>query len=261
MNRVLIRPDLHSIPNVFHPLLEGTVVYDSSCSPEAKVLFLDRDGGFYLKSAPAGSLETEAALTRYFHSKGLAAEVIAYERLEQDWLLTRRVPGEDCTHFQYLAQPERLCDTLGEKLRQLHETDYAGCPVMDRMVSYRALAKENYRTGNFDDSAFPDSFGYRTPEEAWDTVCREGYLLRSDTLIHGDYCLPNVMLDDWRFAGFIDLGNGGVGDRHIDLFWGIWSLGFNLKTDRYRDRFLDAYGRDRVEAEKLRIVAAYEVFG
>ena len=69
------------------------------------------------------------------------------------------------------------------------------------------------------------------------------------------------MLDDWRFSGFIDLGNGGVGDRHIDLFWGIWSLGFNLKTDRYADRFLDAYGRDRVEPELLRIVAAYEVFG
>ena len=261
MNRVLIQPDLYSIPRAFHPLLEGASVYDSSCSPEARVLFVDRDGGYYLKSAPAGSLEREAALTRYFYGKGLATEVMDYRHLERDWLLTRRVPGEDCTHSRYLDQPERLCDILGQRLRQLHETDYAGCPVLDRMESYRALAEENYRTGNFDRSAFPDSFGYRSPEEAWAVVCREGQLLRNDTLIHGDYCLPNVMLDNWRFSGFIDLGNGGAGDRHIDLFWGIWSLGFNLKTDRYRERFLDAYGRDKVEAEKLRIVAAYEVFG
>ena len=69
------------------------------------------------------------------------------------------------------------------------------------------------------------------------------------------------MLDNWRFRGFIDLGTGGIGDRHVDLFWGIWSLGFNLKTDAYRGRFLDAYGRDAVEEEMLRLIAAIEVFG
>ena len=69
------------------------------------------------------------------------------------------------------------------------------------------------------------------------------------------------MLDDWKFSGFIDLGNGGVGDRHIDLFWGAWTLFYNLKTDAYCDRFLDAYGRDKIEEEMLRAIAAFEVFG
>ena len=261
MVRKPILPDFSAIPEVFHSVLAGSPVFDSSCSPEARVLFIDRDGGFYLKSATAGSLKTEAALTRYFHGMGLATEVLAYETGVNDWLLTRRVPGEDCTFGSYLAQPEKLCDFFGQRLRMLHEMPFDDCPVQNRMESYCALAERNYRTGNYDSSHFPDSFGYASADEAWAVVSREGHLLKSDTLIHGDYCLPNVMLDDWRFSGFIDLGNGGVGDRHIDLFWGIWSLGFNLKTDRYRDRFLDAYGRDRVEPECLRIVAAYEVFG
>ena len=85
--------------------------------------------------------------------------------------------------------------------------------------------------------------------------------LKNDTLIHGDYCLPNVMLDNWKFSGFIDLGNGGVGDRNIDIFWGVWTLFFNLHTEKYTDRFLDAYGRDKVNTELLRVVAAAEVFG
>lgn len=261
MQKVLIRPDFADIPAAFHSLLRNAPVYDSSCSPEARVLYVDREEGFYLKSAAAGSLETEAALTRYFHSKGLATEVLDYRSGERDWLLTRRMPGEDCTNAAFLVQPERLCDILGQRLRLLHELDYSGCPVPDRMESYRALAEQNYRTDRYEKSHFPDSFGYETPEQAWDVISREGHLLKSDTLIHGDYCLPNIMLNDWRFSGFVDLGNAGVGDRHIDLFWGVWSLGFNLKTDRYRDRFLDAYGRDRVETEMLRIVAAYEVFG
>ena len=87
------------------------------------------------------------------------------------------------------------------------------------------------------------------------------HLLAHDTLLHGDYCLPNIMLDEWRFSGFIDVGNGGVGDRHVDLFWGAWTLAFNLKTEAYRERFFDAYGRDKVEDHLLSVVAAAEVFG
>jgi kanamycin kinase len=85
-------------------------------------------------------------------------------------------------------------------------------------------------------------------------------LLKSDTLLHGDYCLPNIILSDWQFSGFIDLDSAGLGDRHIDLFWGIWTLNFNLKTDVWGDRFLDAYGRDRIDNEILSSIGAFEVF-
>lgn len=85
--------------------------------------------------------------------------------------------------------------------------------------------------------------------------------LKSRVLLHGDYCLPNIILNNWKLSGFVDVGNGGVGDRHIDLLWGIWSLGFNMKADMYRGRFLDAYGRDKADESVLKIVAAAEVFG
>ena len=84
---------------------------------------------------------------------------------------------------------------------------------------------------------------------------------KRDTLLHGDYCLPNVILDDFRFSGFIDLGCGGVGDRHVDLFWGAWTLKFNLKTDSYKNIFYDAYGRELIDEEMIRAIGAAEVFG
>lgn len=260
MIRTPVQPDFSAFPAQFWPYLQDTAVFDSSCSPNARVWFLDKGPGFYLKKAPRGTLFKEAAMTRFFHEKGLAPQVLAYESLDADWLLTRRVPGEDCTHALYLADPKRLCDTAAQLLRMLHDTDFSGCPVQ-RMEDYLATARQNYGSGVWDLSLLPESWGFATAEEAWQEVQCNGAALASDVLLHGDYCLPNIVLRDWQFSGFIDLDAGGIGDRHVDLFWGIWSLQFNLKTDAYRERFLDAYGRDRVNADALRTVAACEVFG
>ncbi|MBQ7335375.1 MAG: aminoglycoside 3'-phosphotransferase [Clostridia bacterium] len=261
MKRTPICPDWNTVPSEFHPFLKDATLYDSSCSADARVIFIDRDGGYFLKSAPRGTLKTEAELTRYFHSKGLGAEVLESVSDERDWMLSARVPGEDCTDQAYLDQPERLCDLLATRLRALHEMDASDCPVPNRTETYLATVDHNYRNGIYDASLFPDNWGYASAEEAWRVVCENRAYLKTDVLLHGDYCLPNVILDDWRFSGFIDLGNGGIGDRHIDLFWGMWTLNFNLKTDRYRERFLDAYGRDSVEPDMLRVIAAMEVFG
>ena len=256
---IIVAPD--EFPQEYHTLLQGAPVYDSSCSPAAKVYFIDRDGGYYLKRSSKDSLCTEARLTEYFHEKGFATEVLSYLSNEQDWFLTRRVAGEDCTHSVYLDDPKRLCETTATLLRQLHETDFSNCPVDDRISTYCKTAEANHRKGLYDPSLFPEGWGFKNAEEAWAIVEQNRKYLKSDTLLHGDYCLPNVVLDDWKFSGFIDLGNGGVGDRHIDLFWGAWTLFYNLKTDAYCDRFLDAYGRDKIEEEMLRAIAAFEVFG
>ena len=260
MKRTPVTPDLCTIPPVFHPFFAGAAIFDSSCSPAARVWFLDKEDGFFLKTAAKGTLEKEAAMTRFFHSKGLSAEVLAYESLEADWMLTRRLPGEDCLDGCYLSNPEQLCDTTAHLLRMLHSLSPAGCPV-HRTADYLATARRNFESKVYDTSLFPDNWGYTTAEEAWAEIQRNGKYLQSDTLLHGDYCLPNILLQNWQFSGFIDLDAGGLGDRHIDLFWGMWSLQFNLKTDAFRNRFLDAYGREDICEDAFRTVAACEVFG
>ncbi len=250
-----------NVPSEFRNFLNGAEVFDSSCSPEARVYYIKSDDGLYLKTAAKGTLQREALMTDYFYKKSLGAEVLGYVSDDRDWLLTAAVEGEDCIHEMYLSDPKRLCDTLAVTLRALHETDFSDCPVKDRVSEYLTLAEDNFKTGNYDKSHFPDSFGYRSAEEAY-MVLQEGKGdLKNDVLIHGDYCLPNIMLDDWKFSRFIDVGNSGVGDRHIDLFWGTWTLWFNLHTNEYYNRFLDAYGRDMVDECILKIVAAAEVFG
>lgn len=260
MERREIQVNLNEYPESFHEFLKDATIYDSSCSKEAKVIFIDKDGGYYLKRAEKGSLKTEAELTRYFHKKGLATEVVDYTSQEFDYFLTRAVKGEDCIYPLYLENPKRLCETTATLLRMLHETDFSHCPV-DRTKTYIETVENNYKKGIFDNSLFTQKWRIGNKDETKKYADKNKHLLTNDVLLHGDYCLPNIMLDNWRFSAFIDLGNGGVGDRHIDLFWGIWTLYFNLKTNKYDDYFMDAYGRDKIDEDKLRLIGAMEAFG
>ncbi|MEE3343717.1 MAG: phosphotransferase [Bacilli bacterium] len=58
--------------------------------------------------------------------------------------------------------------------------------------------------------------------------------------VHGDLCLPNIYVDeDNNFAGFIDLDNSGLGDKWYDYSWLLWSLEYNLGTNKYNKLLLD----------------------
>ena len=262
MKRTLVSVDYEAYPKEIGDFLKGASVYDSSCSNAARVLFVERDGGYFVKEAKSGMLFKEAALAKFFAGLDLTSKVLLYRTEgEKDYLITERVQGEDATFGAYLEQPEKLCEVLAESMRMLHSADIRNCPVPSRMKDYLASVDEGYRKGMFDTSIYGDRQVFKTAKEAWQTVQAYKHLFEEDTLIHGDFCLPNVILDNFRFSGFIDLGNGGAGDRHVDLFWCAWSLWYNLKTDRYTDRLFDAYGRDKINKDILRAVYAAEAFG
>lgn len=261
MERRKIKIDYSEYPSFLQGYIKNATLYDSSCSKEAKVIFIDKDEGLFLKKAPKGALEKEALMADYFHKKGLGEKVLSYVSKDFDYLLTKRVKGEDCTFKAYLENPKKLCDTIAERLLMLHQTPFDDCPVKNRCDSYVQLVEENYKKGFYDTSLFTDQWQIKDKNEAYKFAMENKKYLKSDTLLHGDYCLPNIILDNWKFSGFIDLGNGGVGDRHFDIFWGVWTLWFNLKTNSYKDRFLDCYGRENFEEDMLKVIAAMECFG
>ena len=243
-----IEIDLKDFPPELHGFLRTGKIYDSSCSPEARTLYCD--AGYYMKIAPKGALAAEAIMGKRFHQLGLGVEVLEYLSSDRDYLVTRSAEGEDLTH--HLDDPENLCRVMAEGLRKLHSRSGAGVPVSAKLADY-------VDSGGFSEYLRMDYIGIHSREEALEIVRSNGNRLNTDTLIHGDACLPNIICRDGRFGTFIDCGFAGLGDRHIDLFWAIWSLQFNLKTESYADRFLDLYGRENVDFDTLKTIAALEM--
>jgi len=71
--------------------------------------------------------------------------------------------------------------------------------------------------------------------------CPFGTRKPGHVLIHGDYCLPNVLVSDGKFSGLVDVGVSGLGNPETDLAAGVWTLQYNYGKGFARP-FLDAYG-------------------
>ncbi|MBQ1251122.1 MAG: aminoglycoside 3'-phosphotransferase, partial [Clostridia bacterium] len=79
MQKTPVTIRLSDFPECFHPLLQDAAIFDSSSSPQARVWFIDKENGYYLKKSAKGTLCREAEMTRYFYKMGLTAEVLAYK--------------------------------------------------------------------------------------------------------------------------------------------------------------------------------------
>ena len=262
MKRTPIKLNIETYPETVAEYMKDSVIYDSSCSPQAKVIFINKDEGYFLKEAAKGTLKTEALMTAYMHSLKLSEEVLYYGTSHgKDYMLSRRIQGEDCTYPAYLAEPKKLCDLIAFLLRKLHEIDGKACPVQDRIGTYVESVKHGLDKSSYESDLFKGIWEFNSFSDA-KRAAEEGIpMLKKEVLIHGDYCLPNIILNNRKFSGYIDLDCGGIGDRHIDVLWGIWTLNYNLGTIEYTNRFIDAYGRDMIEPEKLRMIAAMEMIG
>ncbi len=80
--------------------------------------------------------------------------------------------------------------------------------------------------------------------------CPFGVRKRGHVLIHGDYCLPNVLVHGGRLSAVIDLGLAGLGNPETDLAAGVWTLQYNFGKG-YARAFLDAYGWPPMTAEAI----------
>lgn len=80
--------------------------------------------------------------------------------------------------------------------------------------------------------------------------CPFGEKASGNVLIHGDYCLPNVLTVDGRLSGLVDVGRAGLGDPRDDLAAGVWSLHYNFGHG-YASEFLDAYGAPAMTAKEI----------
>lgn len=160
-----------------------------------------------------------------------------------DWLLLESLPGRDATDPTLKAEPERLVPILARGLRRFHDTPVEVCPfrltVEDSVMAVRHRVAE----GRAKHTDLHTEFSHLSLADAVATL--EDLAPAEEDLVvcHGDYCFPNMLIEDGRVTGYLDLGELAVADRWWDIAVGSWSTTWNIGAGWER-LFLDSYGVD-----------------
>lgn len=137
-----------------------------------------------------------------------------------DYLLMTRVRGAMACSESNMQHPEDLVQALAEILKRLWQVDISGCPVTWSPENKLSLARTAVERGTVDlNNVEPDTFGpggFENPRQLLTWL--ETHKPEMDPVLsHGDFCLPNIFLEDWKLSGLIDLGRSGIADRWMDI--------------------------------------------
>ncbi len=210
---------------------------------------LVRSGGpeFFVKLAEAGhypALAGEADRMRWAHPH-LPVPGVVRQGTEAsiDWLMTTALPGRDATDPKLTEEPAALARILARGLRAFHEmAPVATCPFDFRLGAALRHVRKRLEAGLIDQQRdFHVEFSHLTPVEAVQLLESACPGFEDLVVCHGDYCLPNILIEDERATGYVDLGELGVADRWWDLAVATWSLTWNLGPG-FEDLFLAEYG-------------------
>ena len=171
--------------------------------------------------------------------------VVALEQLGGTTILvTEALPGRDATDPAWRDDLPGLVRTLGRGLRDFHEAvGEEWCPF--RFDTEHALdhVRRRVATDDIAGEGFHEEHAHLSPAAALAEL--EAIAPADEDLVvcHGDYCAPNVLLEEGRVTGYVDLGELGAADRWWDVAVGAWSVGWNF-GEEFEPLFYESYGVD-----------------
>ncbi|WEX89002.1 aminoglycoside 3'-phosphotransferase [Sinorhizobium garamanticum] len=253
------------LPPAFRDRLSGyTSEKDTLGQSASTVLLLRADGQPPLvvkheKSGPFAELENEAARLEWLAAQGLPCPRVLgqAQHAGQRWLLVEAIEGIDLASSR-LSPAERIV-ILADALRSLHRLDPAKCPFDHRLRSRIAAAEARMDAGLVDENDFDDERQGRTARELFGELQLRNPKDEQLVVTHGDACLPNIVAQGGRFAGFIDCGRLGVADLHQDIALACRSISYNLGKE-WVQPFLGLYGLPNPDPEKLSFYCLLDEF-
>ena len=201
------------------------------------------------------SAEEQVKIMRWLEGKLPVPQVLAYEATEEKaYLLMSKIGGKMSCDTYYLEHPHELLEALACGLKMLWQVDVTGCPCVRDLDVVLKEARVQVENGLVDvDNVEPETFGeggFESPKHLLEYL--ESHRPTFEPVLsHGDYCLPNVFLEDGQVKGFIDLGRAGIGDKWNDIALCYRSLKHNF-DGTYGGKVYEDFNPDML-FEKLEI--------
>jgi aminoglycoside phosphotransferase len=175
------------------------------------------------------------------------------EHDSHQFLLISEIPGLPSFDDSLRDRTSQVITLLAGGLKMIHSLDVTGCPFDQGIDTLLETAHHNLLNSRVDENDFDVPRRGRTALGLYDelTATRPP---QEDALVfvHGDYCLPNILIDPGRMTitGFIDWGSAGVSDRYFDLALAARSITYNLGAE-WVAPFFAAYGLTKIDRARI----------
>ncbi|MGH8793229.1 MAG: APH(3') family aminoglycoside O-phosphotransferase [Stackebrandtia sp.] len=234
----------------------------------AEVWRLAGDEGLYVKIVeewggpdPGASPLAEAERLAWLRGQNVPCPQVVDAGVIEEWeyLVTREAPGRAACEEWPAHRRMDVVDALADFARDLHALPVDACPFDRTLKTTAPAAQEIAALGEVDmNSLDPRRRGWSSTRLILEMLTAARQVGREEPAVcHGDYCLPNVLLDPdtLRVTAVVDTGRAGVADRYQDLALATRSLadaGLNVQFGpEHAARFLYRYGESPVDVERI----------
>lgn len=187
-------------------------------SGSAILMFADK----VLKIQPeTEETKSECEMLKWLDGKLPVPRILGHASQDgMSYLLMSKMQGKMACDEELMTNPEVVVSALAQSLKRLWEVDITDCPVRWDLDVKLAIAKENVEQGLVDvEDAEPETFGkngFAGPKELLDWLVANRPK-EEPVLAHGDFCMPNIFIEDGKTVGYIDLGRIGIADKWQDI--------------------------------------------
>ena len=186
-------------------------------------------------------LNREAERLEWLKGNPIAPQLLEFwEDDGRSHLLISEIRGQALHEMSGLREIQ-VVTILAKALRMIHELPVDSCPFTNTLA-YEIEEIEGFTKENrIDVALFSENNEGQTPEDILNRLNKMKERLKEDIVTHGDFCLPNVLVESDDVSGVVDWSKCGVADCHRDFSALDGSIKRNL-GEKYIAEFYDAYG-------------------
>lgn len=208
----------------------------------------------YLKVQRRNSVErlfAEKEKLEWLEGKLPVPRVLFYgEDEENEYLLMSEVNGLNAADQSHHEDLPSMLQSLGAGLKSIHRVPIDDCPFDQSLGVKIEEAKNRVNQGLVDEDDFDKVREGRKTRDLFKELITKRPLHEELVFTHGDFCLPNVIVENKRVSGYIDWGRAGVADKYQDLALAIRSISSNFGKE-YVCFFLEGYGITNLDETKV----------
>ncbi|QUI21300.1 phosphotransferase [Vallitalea pronyensis] len=221
----------------------------------------DRNKKLYLKISNTemtqDEMENECRILNWLSFSRLNIPKVLFfqKNTNKSYMLLSNVSGVSSHEITKKFSKEKIVEISAKALQKVHKIDAQSIPP----EYTNCLAKElesimkNVENDMIDIEAFKEANHDKTPQTVLEYLLEKKGLFKSDVFTHGDYCLPNILIDNESNYGFVDWSQAGTGDIYRDISPMVKSINRNFGK-AYSNLFLKHYGIDEDKVNKEKII-------